>query len=104
MQQLFDKLTENMQSIYRKSIDADNAIAQLQQSGKGKFNYIFSEDAGFEAKAKQFKPYVEELAMDIASLSTESEQKVKQHLPQVVRKMELMLRTLAQFDDLLKQD
>ncbi|WP_026376338.1 hypothetical protein [Aestuariibacter salexigens] len=103
MQQLFSTLTDNMQTIYRKSIDADAAIEQLQRTGKGKFKVIFSEDAGFTTQAKQFKPYVEELAMEVASLSTQPEQDVKEKLPALVKKIELMLRTLAQFDEVVKQ-
>lgn len=41
MQTIIEKLTENAQLIYRKSIDADATIAKLQSAGKGKFQAIF---------------------------------------------------------------
>lgn len=102
MQSILDKLSDNMQMIYRKAIDADQALNQLQQSGKGKFNYIFAEQAGFQVQSKRFGPYVEELGKDIANLVQAEEQKVKDALPSIVKKMELMLLTLANFQASLK--
>ncbi|MGS2719229.1 hypothetical protein [Paraglaciecola aestuariivivens] len=97
MQTIIQSLAENVQVIYRKSIDADNIIAQLQQDGKGKFSAIFAQDAGFKANSRLFKPYVEELAADILDLEKQSEQQIKQALPELVKKIELMLTTLSQF-------
>lgn len=97
MHSLFEKLTENMQIIYRKAIDADQSLAQLQQSGKGKFNHIFSDDAGFTVQSKRFMPYVEELANDIAQLDSIEPPVLQQSLPAIVKKMEMLLSTLAQF-------
>lgn len=102
MQNLFDKLSENMQVIYRKAIDADQALDQLQASGKGKFNLIFAEDAGFTARSKRFSPYVEELGKQVAGLNDASEADIKAALPDVVKKMELMLSTLSHFQASLK--
>lgn len=94
---LFEKLTENMQVIYRKAIDADDSLAKLQQSGKGKFNHVFTEDAGFAVKSKRFMPYVKELAQQIADLDGISEQQLQSRLPEIVKKMEMLLTTLSQF-------
>lgn len=102
MQNLFDKLSENMQVIYRKAIDADQALDQLQATGKGKFNLIFAEDAGFAARSKRFAPYVEELGKQVAVLNDADETQLKSALPDVVRKMELMLKTLSHFQASLK--
>ena len=44
MQVIFDKLTKNMQLIYRKAIDADHSLNQLQHTGKGKFSHIFADE------------------------------------------------------------
>ncbi|MEP4890324.1 MAG: hypothetical protein ABJV04_09885 [Aliiglaciecola sp.] len=93
---LFEKLTENMQLIYRKAIDADEALSKLQQSGKGKFNHIFAEDAGFGVQSKRFMPYVKELAAEVAELETAEQQKFENALPGIVKKMELLLSTLSQ--------
>ncbi|GAC32502.1 hypothetical protein [Paraglaciecola polaris] len=97
MQTIIEKLTEHAQLIYRKSIDADDIIAKLQSSGKGKFQAIFPEDSGFTATGRFFKPYVEELAQDIANLSQLDTEQQKQALPSVVKKIELLLTTLNQF-------
>lgn len=97
MQSLFEKLTENMQVIYRKAIDADQSLATLQQSGKGKFNQLFTDDAGFSVQSKRFMPYVKEVAKDISDLDGADQQKLQQALPEIVGKMELLLTTLGQF-------
>ena len=102
MQVIFDKLTENMQLIYRKAIDADQSLNQLQQSGKGKFSHIFAEDTGFTANSKRFMPYVEELSNQIAELSQKDDQTIQNALPIVVKKIELLMKTLSQFQDSLK--
>ena len=97
MQNILQKLTENVQIIYRKSIDADAIISKLQSSGKGKFKTIFATDSGFTAQSNFFKPYVEELAHDVASLSELSEAQLKQSLPTVVKKIELLYTTMTTF-------
>ena len=97
MQTLFQQLAENMQLIYRKAIDADNALDALQKEGKGKFATIFDDNQGFTVSSKRFLPYVEETALEIAALSEADEAKVKQNLPNVVKKMEALLATLGQF-------
>ena len=94
---LFEKLTENMQVIYRKAIDADQSLTKIQQSGQGNFNNVFNPDAGFKVNSKRFMPYVEELAGNIVILQHADQQGLQSKLPKVVKKMELLLTTLAQF-------
>ncbi|WP_158965846.1 hypothetical protein [Paraglaciecola sp. L3A3] len=97
MQTIIQKLGENVQLIYRKSIDADHIISQLQTSGKGKFTAVFPAEAGFEANSRFFKPYVEELAKTVVELAEKPESEVKAELPDLVTKIELLLKTLAHF-------
>ena len=97
MNSIIDKLSENLQLIYRKAIDADHAINQLRNDGKGKFTAIFPADAGFTHQGKLFKPYVEELASDINHLNTLDGEAQKSALAMIVKKMELLLSTLGQF-------
>ena len=97
MNAIIEKLSENLQLIYRKAIDADDAIGQLRNDGKGKFTAIFSTDSGFNHQGKFFKPYVEELAEDIKQLSELNEHEQKVALAKIVKKMELLLSTLGQF-------
>ncbi len=102
MQNVLDKLTENMQLIYRKALDADDSLTKLQNMGKGKFQNIFAEDAGFTVKSKRFMPYVEELAGNVAALANADQTNLQQSLPGIIKKMELLLSTLAQFQQSLK--
>lgn len=97
MQTIIEKLTENAQLIYRKAIDADAIISKLQSSGKGKFQAIFPANSGFKSSGRYFKPYVDELGQDIAHLSKLSPEQKKQALPGIVKKIELLHTTLAQF-------
>ncbi|MBU3004868.1 hypothetical protein [Paraglaciecola arctica] len=97
MQTIIQSLSENVQIIYRKSIDADHIISRLQQDGKGKFSAIFAKDAGFKTSSRLFKPYVEELANEVLALDQQDQETLKQQLPQIVKKIELILKTLNQF-------
>jgi hypothetical protein len=97
MQTIIQSLSENVQLIYRKSIDADQVISRLQHDGKGKFSAIFAKDAGFTTKSRLFKPYVEELANEVLALEKLDQDAVKAKLPNLVKKIELILKTLNQF-------
>lgn len=94
MQKVLDKINENIQIIYRKSIDADAALNKLQQSGKGKFSVIFSEETDFTTRSKRFGPYVDELAMDFSKLKAMNDVEEK-NIIIVVKKIELLLLTIA---------
>tara|TARA_R110002167_G_scaffold44764_4_gene134637 strand:- start:46 stop:354 length:309 start_codon:yes stop_codon:yes gene_type:complete len=96
MQTIIQSLSENVQLIYRKSIDADQVISRLQHDGKGKFSAVFAKDAGFTTSSRLFKPYVEELANEVLALEQLDEAAVKAQLPNLVKKMELLLKTLNQ--------
>ncbi|MCV2883581.1 hypothetical protein OE749_02565 [Aestuariibacter sp. AA17] len=102
MQVIFDKLAENMQLIYRKAIDADNTLNALQKDGKGKFSNIFNSNEGFRVSSKRFMPYVEELSNDIAELSQKDDATIQAALPSVVQKLELLMKTLNQFQQSLR--
>jgi hypothetical protein len=97
MQTIIQSLSENVQLIYRKSIDADQVISRLQHDGKGKFSAIFAKDAGFTTNSRLFKPYVEELANEVLALEKIAQDELKEQLPSIVKKIELMLKTLNQF-------
>ena len=97
MQAIIQTLSENVQVIYRKSIDADQIISRLQHDGKGKFSAVFAKDAGFKTSSRLFKPYVEELANEVLALEQKNQSDLKQQLPHLVKKIELMLKTLNQF-------
>jgi hypothetical protein len=97
MQTIIQTLSENVQVIYRKSIDADQVISRLQHDGKGKFSAVFAKDAGFTTSSRLFKPYVEELANEVLALEKITQESLKEQLPSLVVKIELMLKTLNKF-------
>lgn len=103
MQALFEQLQHNLQLIYRKGIDADKALQQLKQAGQGKHQAIFTEEAGFDVSSTQFSPYIEEVAAKVAALQQADKSSLESQLPQLVKQMELLLKTLQQFKQSLKK-
>jgi hypothetical protein len=101
MNKIIEMLNQNLSVIYRKSIDADTALNALQSKGKGKFEAIFGDGSGFVTREKRFAPYVEELAGEIAVLAEAEQATINGALPEIVKKIELMLTTLAQFKQAL---
>lgn len=97
MDSVHQQLQETLQTLYRKAVDADARLDQLQQQQKGKFAAIFAEDSGFTTRAKRFSPYVEEIAQDWQALKTLPEDEAKAALVPLVKKIELALTTLGQF-------
>jgi hypothetical protein len=97
MNKIIEALNENLRLIYRKSVDADTALNSLQASGRGKFEAIFSDGSGFTTRNKRFGPYVEELAGEVAHLQDADQESINNALPSLVKKIELMLSTLAKF-------
>jgi hypothetical protein len=101
MNNVVTALNENLQLVYRKAIDADQALDKLQSSGKGKFKAIFGDDTIFTSRSKRFREYVEEVAGDVALLQKDdvasSEQVQQEKLTVIVKKLQLLLSTLEQF-------
>lgn len=102
MNAVITQLKENLQLLYRKAIDADEALNQLRTQGKGKFEQIFDKQSGFDSTSRQFRPYVEEIARDIDALMNQNEVSMQQALPTVVKKIELLFKTLTGFQQSLK--
>ncbi len=97
MNPVISALNENLKLIYRKAIDADNALDQLKKQGKGKFTIIFPKDAGFKTESKRFGPYVEEVAGEVAVLNDADKKQLAEDLPTLVKKIELLISTLERF-------
>lgn len=102
MNKIIEAINENLRLIYRKAVDADDALNALSAKGKGKFNTIFAEGSGFRTRNKRFGPYVEELAGEVAALVNENQENLNRELPAIVKKIELLLTTLQQFKKTLK--
>lgn len=101
MHSIHQQLQETIQTLYRKAVDADHNLDNLQRDQKGKFAAVFADDSGFNTSAKRFGPYVEEIANDWQALKALTPEKAKLALPPLVKKIELALVTLAQFQQSL---
>ena len=103
MKELLAALQTNMQHAYRKSVDADTTLNELQKSGKGKFTAIFGDESPFRTRNKRFMPYLEEIADDIEQLQ-QSPDLAESLLPAIVKRLELLLATLSKFKGSLTND
>jgi len=103
MQAIHQQLQETMQTLYRKAVDADQMLDSLQRDQKGKFAAVFAQDSGFTTSAKRFGPYVEEIANDWQAMQELEGDAAKQALAPLVKKIELALVTLAQFQQSLSK-
>ncbi|MDC8833048.1 hypothetical protein [Alteromonas gilva] len=103
MDSVHQQLQETLQTLYRKAVDADAILDQLQHQQKGKFAAVFADDSGFSTRAKRFGPYVEEIASDWQAIKDLPEQEAKAALLPLVKKIELALTTLQQFSVSVKK-
>lgn len=101
MQAIHQQLQDTIQTLYRKAVDADQALDRLQKDSQGKFAAIFAEDSPFTTQAKRFGPYVEEIALDWQALKDMTEEEAKATLPALVKKIEMALTTVSQFQQSL---
>ncbi len=103
MQTVIEKLKDNLRVMYRKALDADAALDELQRQGKGKHAQIFTTDSPFRAHHRRFGPYVEEVAEDVMNLENAEAGQHEALLPAVVVKMEKLFAVLTHFKASLKQ-
>ncbi|GGI69299.1 hypothetical protein GCM10007978_03880 [Shewanella hanedai] len=96
-----EQLKDNLLAAYRKSIDADGKLDELKKAGHVKFNTIFTQDQGFSTLSNRFKPYVEELALELDQMPTDA-QALPIALEKIVRKLGVLLQTLQAFKDQAK--
>jgi hypothetical protein len=93
---LNQKLIDNISIILKKSLAADATLADLRDKEKAGFIAIFKADAGFEASANTFQPYVEEVADELMSWQKSQNQ---QSLISLVKKIEQLFVVLAKFEE-----
>lgn len=99
---IIEQLQVNIKVIYHKAVDADKVISAQQADGLGQFDQIFVDDSPFTTRADHFLPYVEELANDLLIVQeAEDETQFKSTLENLVLKIELAHKTLANFKKLL---
>jgi len=101
METLLEQLDENLKELYRKAVDADALLEQLQQQGQAKHQAIFSKDAVFQVQSNRFMPYLAETAEQIAAIR-QSQQFNTATLQRVVRQLQLLHKTLTEFRTALK--
>lgn len=102
MQKIIEHLNENLKQLYRQAVDADNFIESMQKQGQGKFSSVFSDSSLFNGSSKYFKPYVAEVAADISEIS-EADTLNENQIQGVIKKLELLHNTLAQFKKVIKE-
>jgi primosomal protein N'' len=96
-ERVLEQLHDNLKIIYHKAVDADKQLELLRQQKKAGFTQIFSSDTAFKNHANTFLPYVEELAADLQEIQTDDEDHYKALLPDIVVKIELLLKMLNSF-------
>ncbi|MCB5225405.1 primosomal replication protein [Alishewanella sp. 16-MA] len=101
MDTLLEQLDDNLKELYRKALDADALLEQLQQEGKANHQAVFAKEAGFSAQSNRFMPYLAETAEHIAAMR-QSQQFNTATLERVVRQLKLLHKTLAEFRHIIK--
>lgn len=101
MDTLLEQLDENLKELYRKAVDADARLEELQQQGKAKHQAIFTNDGAFQAQSNRFMPYLAETAEQIAAIR-QSQQFNTATLQRVVRQLQLLHKMLAEFREVLR--
>lgn len=101
MDTLLQQLDENLKELYRKALDADALLEQLQQQGQAKYQAVFAKDAGFKVESNRFMPYLAETAEQIAAMR-HSQQFNTATLQRVVQQLQLLHKTLAELRIALK--
>ncbi len=96
MDKLLEQLDNNLKELYRKALDADTLLDNLQQQGQAKYQSIFSKDSPFQVNSNRFMPYLSETAEQIAAMK-QSQQFNTATLQNVVEQLKLLHKTLADF-------
>lgn len=99
---VLNQLQENIKIIYHKAVDADKKLAVLREQKKASFAQIFSVETIFKNHSDTFLPYVEELAADLQAIQVDDDEHYKKLLPNIVTKIELLLKMLTAFNANLK--
>ena len=95
MDTLLNQLDDNLKELYRKALDADALLDNLQQQGHAKHQRIFADNKLFKASSNRFMPYLAETAEQIAAMR-HSQQFNTATLQRVVQQLQLLHKTLAE--------
>ncbi|MCC5853268.1 MAG: prephenate dehydrogenase [Alkalimonas sp.] len=101
MEQLLDQLDANLKELYRKALDADQALDALKKQGQGKHQAIFPASAGFQQQSDRFMPYLAETAELVAAMR-QSQQFNTATLQRAVQQLKQLHQTLLEFQQAVK--
>jgi hypothetical protein len=102
MDQLLNQLDANLKELYRKAVDADLMLEQLQQQGHGKYQRIFPAGGAFQADSNRFMPYLTESAELVAAIR-QTQQFNTATLELLVKQLKQLHQTLADFRTALQK-
>ncbi|MDO6425821.1 MULTISPECIES: hypothetical protein [Thalassotalea] len=94
------QLVDNISIILKKSLAADATLTDLREKKMANFENIFTKDAGFNANANTFQPYVEEVADDLLKWQQTQDQQL---LIMLVKKIEQLFNVLGNFENTYRQ-
>lgn len=96
MDTLLNQLDDNLKELYRKALDADALLDNLQQQGHAKHQRIFADSKLFKVSSNRFMPYLAETAEQVAAMR-QSQQFNTATLQRVVQQLKQLHTTLAEF-------
>ena len=96
MDTLLTQLDDNLKELYRKAVDADALLDNLQQQGHAKHQRIFADNQLFQASSNRFMPSLAETPEQVAALR-HSQQFNTATLQRVVQQLKQLHSTLAEF-------
>lgn len=93
MDQIEEKLQQQLQDVYRQVVDADQYLDDIRKQGGAKFSDVFASDSIFTTSSNKFQPYLAETVQHFESWQADRENEEK--LQAVVLRLQLLLETLA---------
>ena len=97
MEQLLNQLDVNLKELYRKALDADALLDELQSQGKANHQAIFPvAESIFQVSSARFMPYLSETAEQVSAIRL-TQQFNTATLELVVKQLQLLHKTLTEF-------
>jgi hypothetical protein len=96
MEQLLNQLDLNLKELYRKALDADAMLDELQTQGQARHQAIFPSPSIFRISSPRFMPYLSETAEQVSAIR-QTQQFNTATLELVVKQLQLLHKTLSEF-------
>ena len=94
-QNIEQQLIENISQLLKKSLTADQVLAELRKKKSANFSAIFPEGSGFKSSANTFQPYIEEIADQLLQWQQSKDQEI---LISLVKKIEKLFKVMTKFE------